>query len=165
MAPFLSVPDMLMKVLRYLVSHFSSMFLLVFLDSVFPPRDNNAYIGNLFPVSTGIWPQSLPEWAFRARLGFWQICLCPKVARIAEHKLGRLTVRAKLGQTSFCPNGRWFGVSYIGIRGSCTTLFEGTFLPHCCYSASFPNALFCASAVTGPPYTDCLLFDSAAPSL
>src|SRR6218665_2491032 len=96
MAPFLSVPDMLMKVLRYLVSHFSSMFLLVFLDSVFPPRDNNAYIGNLFPVSSGIWPQSLPEWAFRARLGFWQICLCPKVARIAEHKLGRLTVRAKL---------------------------------------------------------------------
>src|SRR6218665_3388764 len=40
------------------------------------------------PVSTGILPHSLPEWAFRARPGLWQICLCPKVARIAEHKFG-----------------------------------------------------------------------------
>src|SRR6218665_489765 len=32
--------------------------------------------------------QSLPEWAFRARPGLWRICLCPKVARIAEHKFG-----------------------------------------------------------------------------
>src|SRR6218665_3925864 len=38
------------------------------------------------PVSTGIRPQSLPEWAFRARPGIWRICLCPKVARIAEQK-------------------------------------------------------------------------------
>src|SRR6218665_3157701 len=38
------------------------------------------------PVSTGIGPQSLPEWAFRARPGLGRICLCPKVARIAEHK-------------------------------------------------------------------------------
>ena len=38
------------------------------------------------PVSTGIGPQSLPEWAFRARPGLWRNCLCPKVARIAEHK-------------------------------------------------------------------------------
>src|SRR6218665_196004 len=38
------------------------------------------------PVSTGIFPHSLPEWAFRARPGLWRICLCPKVARIAEHK-------------------------------------------------------------------------------
>src|SRR6218665_2512655 len=35
---------------------------------------------------TGILPHSLPEWAFRARPGLWRICLCPKVARIAEHK-------------------------------------------------------------------------------
>src|SRR6218665_288431 len=41
-----------------------------------------------FPVSTGILPHSLPEWAFRERPGLWQICLCPKVARIAEHKFG-----------------------------------------------------------------------------
>src|SRR6218665_3852994 len=40
------------------------------------------------PVSTGILPHSLPEWAFRARPGLWRICLCPKVARIAEHKFG-----------------------------------------------------------------------------
>jgi len=39
-----------------------------------------------FPVSTGIGPQSLSEWAFRVRPGLWQICLCPKVAQIAEHK-------------------------------------------------------------------------------
>ena len=38
------------------------------------------------PVSTGIGPQSLPEWAFRARPGLCRICLCPKVSRIAEHK-------------------------------------------------------------------------------
>src|SRR6218665_3529776 len=41
-----------------------------------------------YPVSTGIFPHSLPEWAFRARPGFWRICLCPKVARIAEQKFG-----------------------------------------------------------------------------
>src|SRR6218665_1100354 len=41
-----------------------------------------------FPVSTGICPHSLPEWAFRARYGLWRIFLCPKVARIAEHKFG-----------------------------------------------------------------------------
>src|SRR6218665_786955 len=40
------------------------------------------------PVSTGIFPHSLPEWAFRARPGLWRICLCPKVARIAEQKFG-----------------------------------------------------------------------------
>src|SRR6218665_1142552 len=40
------------------------------------------------PVSTGILPHSLPEWAFRARPGLWRICLCPKVARIAEQKFG-----------------------------------------------------------------------------
>src|SRR6218665_3049926 len=40
------------------------------------------------PVSTGILPHSLPEWAFRARPGLWQIYLCPKVARIAEQKFG-----------------------------------------------------------------------------
>src|SRR6218665_2077111 len=37
-----------------------------------------------YPVSTGIFPHSLPEWAFRARPGLWRICLCPKVARIAR---------------------------------------------------------------------------------
>src|SRR6218665_3858164 len=41
-----------------------------------------------YPVSTGILPHSLPEWAFRARPGLWRICLCPKVARIAEQKFG-----------------------------------------------------------------------------
>src|SRR6218665_1131936 len=41
-----------------------------------------------FPVSPGILPHSLPEWAFRARPGLWRICLCPKVARIAEQKFG-----------------------------------------------------------------------------
>src|SRR6218665_1236562 len=40
------------------------------------------------PVSTGIFPHSLPEWAFRARPGLWRNCLCPKVARIAEQKFG-----------------------------------------------------------------------------
>src|SRR6218665_4041522 len=40
------------------------------------------------PVSTGILPHSLPEWAFRARPGLWRNCLCPKVARIAEQKFG-----------------------------------------------------------------------------
>ena len=41
-----------------------------------------------FPVSTGVLPHSLPEWAFRARHGLWRICLCPKVVWIAEHKFG-----------------------------------------------------------------------------
>src|SRR6218665_33271 len=41
---------------------------------------------SICPVSTGISPHSLPEWAFRARPGLGRICLCPKVARIAEHK-------------------------------------------------------------------------------
>src|SRR6218665_2390133 len=41
-----------------------------------------------YPVSTGILPHSLPEWAFRARPGLWRNCLCPKVARIAERKFG-----------------------------------------------------------------------------
>src|SRR6218665_1907301 len=40
------------------------------------------------PVSTGILPHSLPEWAFRARPGLWRNCLCPKVARVAEQKFG-----------------------------------------------------------------------------
>ena len=40
------------------------------------------------PVSTGNGPQSLAEWAFRARPGLWRICLCPQVARMAEHKFG-----------------------------------------------------------------------------
>src|SRR6218665_2403335 len=56
-----------------------------------------------FAVSTGIGPQSLPEWAFRARPGLWWICLCPKVARIAEHKFTNRY--AKLWQTSSFPNG------------------------------------------------------------
>ena len=43
---------------------------------------------SVFPVSTGIWPQSLPEWAFRGRPGLWRICLCPKVSQIAEQKFG-----------------------------------------------------------------------------
>src|SRR6218665_2417384 len=37
-------------------------------------------------VTTGIFSHSLPEWAFRARYGLWRIRLCPKVARIVEHK-------------------------------------------------------------------------------
>src|SRR6218665_3097547 len=52
------------------------------------------------PVSTGILPHSLPEWAFRARPGLWRNCLYPKVARIAEQKFGS-RYRAKLGQRSF----------------------------------------------------------------
>src|SRR6218665_653432 len=40
-------------------------------------------------------------------------------------------------------------------RESSTTLSAGTLFPHCCYSASYLLALFCASAVTDPPYTDC----------
>src|SRR6218665_2922582 len=40
------------------------------------------------PVSTGILPHSLPEWAFRARPGLWRNCLCRKVARISEHIFG-----------------------------------------------------------------------------
>src|SRR6218665_3909355 len=49
---------------------------------------SRGFLSRGFPVSTGILPHSLPEWAFRARPGLWQICLCPKVARIAEHKFG-----------------------------------------------------------------------------
>jgi len=30
----------------------------------------------------------------------------------------------------------------------------GTLLPHCCYSESYLIALFCASRITGPLYTD-----------
>ena len=45
-------------------------------------------IDTVSPFSTGIFPHSLPEWAFRARPGLWRICLCPKVARIAEQKFG-----------------------------------------------------------------------------
>src|SRR6218665_3524283 len=54
--------------------------------SIIPPSEQ----GNLsyYPVSTGIFPHSLPEWAFRARPGLWRICLYPKVARIAEQKFG-----------------------------------------------------------------------------
>src|SRR6218665_3919260 len=51
-------------------------------------RQSQSRPSSVFPVSTGILPHSLPEWAFRARPGLWQICLCPKVARIAEHKFG-----------------------------------------------------------------------------
>src|SRR6218665_582942 len=43
-------------------------------------------VPRVFPVSTGILPHSLPEWAFRARPGLWRICICPRVARIAEQK-------------------------------------------------------------------------------
>src|SRR6218665_894876 len=64
------------------------------------------------PVSTGILPHSLPEWAFWARPGLWRNCLCPKVARIAEQKFALPTVKAKLGQTSSFPNGPqiWFPI-------------------------------------------------------
>ena len=49
---------------------------------------------NWAPVSTGIGPQSalelgsshLVELALRARPVLWHICICPKVALIAEHK-------------------------------------------------------------------------------
>src|SRR6218665_687689 len=58
-----------------------------------------------YPVSTGIFPHSLPKWAFRARPGLWRICLCPKVAELLSTKLVTVTVRAKLGQTSSCANG------------------------------------------------------------
>jgi len=33
-----------------------------------------------YPVSTGIGPQSLTEWAFRARPGLWRIWLRSKCA-------------------------------------------------------------------------------------
>src|SRR6218665_3967968 len=58
------------------------------------------------PVSTGILPHSLPEWALRARPGLWRICLCPKVARIAEHKFGSRygKVRAKILFPYWAPN-------------------------------------------------------------
>src|SRR6218665_1580994 len=37
----------------------------------------------LFPDSNdGIWPQSLPEWAFRAWPGLGRNCLCPNIAPI-----------------------------------------------------------------------------------
>src|SRR6218665_4210130 len=45
------------------------------------------WVANPIPVSIGIFPHSLPEWAFRARPGLWQLCLCPKVAQIAETNL------------------------------------------------------------------------------
>src|SRR6218665_1247569 len=59
-----------------------------------------------YPVSTGILPHSLPEWALRARPGLWRICLCPKVARIAEHKFGSRygKVRAKILFPYWAPN-------------------------------------------------------------
>src|SRR6218665_3832121 len=68
---------------------------------VFPIHEANFMFVN-FPVSTGIFPHSFPEWAFRTRPGLWRICLCHKVARIAEHKFGS-RYKAKLGQTSSFP--------------------------------------------------------------
>src|SRR6218665_2609430 len=81
-----------------------------------PPRAWSTYFTDspcqeYIPVSTGILPHSLPEWAFRARPGLWRNCLCPKVARIAEQKFAN-RYRAKLGQTSSFPNGPqiWFPI-------------------------------------------------------
>ena len=44
---------------------------------------------NYFPASTGIFSHSVPEGAFRARYGLWRICLCPKVARIADRDVNK----------------------------------------------------------------------------
>src|SRR6218665_2113849 len=60
------------------------MYLIFLLDIIFP----FVVVVPAYPASTGILTHSLPEWAFRARPGLWRICLCPKVARIAEHKFG-----------------------------------------------------------------------------
>ena len=51
------------------------------------------------PDSNGIWPQSLPEWAFRAWPELGRNCLCPNIAPI----LGRTRIWP---QYSRCPNGR-----------------------------------------------------------
>src|SRR6218665_944030 len=74
------------------IHHFTQQTMLnqtlYYMIQYFEPNTKSRGSGNHPPVSTGILPHSLPEWAFRARPGLWQICLCPKVARIAEHKFG-----------------------------------------------------------------------------
>src|SRR6218665_546945 len=64
------------------------------------------------PVSTGIFPHSLPEWAFRALLylGFGGFAFALKLPELLNTNLP--TVRAKLGQTSCFPNGPqiWFPI-------------------------------------------------------
>src|SRR6218665_2321759 len=63
------------------------------------------------PVSTGILPLSLPEWSFRVDLGFCGFEFALKLPESPELlNTNLVTVRAKLGQTSYCPNGPqiWF---------------------------------------------------------
>src|SRR6218665_3038561 len=72
------------------IKHVVGLFYLKFSQRLKTTLFGSAGVGSAseYPVSTGILPHSLPEWAFRARPGLWRICLCPKVARIAEHKFG-----------------------------------------------------------------------------
>src|SRR6218665_1651945 len=69
-----------------------------------------AIILNPYPVSTGIGPQSLPEWAFRGRPGLGGFAFALKLPELLSRNLP--TVRAKLGQTSSFPNGPqiWFPI-------------------------------------------------------
>src|SRR6218665_256756 len=62
------------------------------------------------PVNTGIFPHSLPEWAFRARPDFGGFAFALKLPELLHTNLP--TVKAKLGQTSSFPNGLqiWFPV-------------------------------------------------------
>src|SRR6218665_1602388 len=62
------------------------------------------------PVSTGIFPHSLPEWGFKQDLGFCGFAFALKLPEWTNTNL--LTVRAKLGQTPSFPNGPriWFTI-------------------------------------------------------
>src|SRR6218665_2297745 len=70
-----------------------------------------------------------------------------------------LTKKANKTETSLAPLPASRCLPHLCVgsalhRGYSTTLSVGTFLPHCCYSAPYLIALFCASAVTGSPYAD-----------
>jgi len=57
----------------------------------------------LLPVSTGIFPHSLPEWAFRARPAFFLIAFTLKLPELLKTTL--VTGKAKLRQTSSFESG------------------------------------------------------------
>ena len=67
-------------------------------------KTTTMYMLTGIPVSTGILQNQCQKWAFRVKLELQRICLCPKVARNAEHKINLVAVGANLGQISSCLN-------------------------------------------------------------
>src|SRR6218665_3378127 len=64
---------------------------------------NGFHMSILYPVSTGIGPQSLPERRLGQDLGFDGFAFALKFPELLNTNLA--AVRAKLGQTSCFPNG------------------------------------------------------------